>query len=379
VTGAARQMLYNRTLIEAALPQYEVGTQLGEGGFGVVLAGRHRRLARPVAIKLLTADGPDMERRFLVEAQVMAGFDHPHLVRVHDYAEAGGLCLLVMEHLPGGTLAGRIPRLSIQQSCAIGLAVADALDAVHQHGIVHRDIKPDNVLFTADGAVKVTDFGLAKLFEGTSVTTGAMLGTPAYVSPEQILGQQVGPATDVYSLGAVLYELLTGREPFGWQRSVQTVLQRHLDERPTLPAGMPPRIAAVVRQALEKDPAQRPKSAKEFALALAQAATRDLGPGWLVRAGMPLRVDDDVRAAAEGRRDTASSRDQAAPATTDNTPPPAGPDPAPPPAQPAVSPTPVPDETTWKLTPVRVLAALAVLGLLAAASIALGAYLGSAH
>ena len=346
-------MLYDRNLIEAALPQYEVGAQLGRGGFGVVLAGRHRRLNRPVAIKLLTVTDHDMERRFLAEAQVMAGLDHSHVVRVHDYAESGGLCLIVMEHLPGGTVTARIRALSLEQSCAIGLVVADALDAAHRQGVVHRDIKPDNLLFAADGAVKVTDFGLAKLFEGTTATTGAMLGTPAYVSPEQILGEQLGPATDVYSLGIVLYELLTGRLPFTRKVSVQALLRRQVNELPALPAGMPPRIAAVVGQALEKDPAARPASAKEFALALAEAATRELGSRWVLRAAMPLRVDDELRNMAAGR-------------------------PGPPaPTTPAAPHSPDPPKPGWTATPARLIAVVAALALVAAASIALGVYLGS--
>jgi len=290
-------MLFDRAQLTAALPQYEVGAELGRGGFGLVIEGRHRRLGRPVAIKILTISGPDVERRFLAEAQVMAVFDHPHVVRVHDYAESDGLCLIVMEHLPGGTLTSRIAAgLRPETACAIGLAIADALHAAHQRGIVHRDIKPDNVLFAGDGAVKVTDFGIAKLFEGSSITSGTLVGTPAYAAPEQILGQRVGPPTDVYAVGGLVYHMLTGRTPFSLELPFSAMLHHHLTQRPELPAGMPPQIASVVGQALEKEPSARPASAKAFALALATAAVADLGSSWSANADTPLRVDDDVRA-----------------------------------------------------------------------------------
>ncbi|SHN47600.1 Serine/threonine protein kinase [Cryptosporangium aurantiacum] len=290
-------MLFDRAQLTAALPQYEVGAELGRGGFGLVIEGRHRRLGRPVAIKILTISGPDVERRFLAEAQVMAVFDHPHVVRVHDYAESDGLCLIVMEHLPGGTLTSRIAEgIRPETACAIGLAIADALHAAHQRGIVHRDIKPDNVLFAGDGAVKVTDFGIAKLFEGSTITTGTLVGTPAYAAPEQILGQRIGPTTDVYAVGGLVYHMLTGRTPFSLELPFSAMLHHHLTKRPELPAGMPPRIAAVIGQALEKEPAARPASAKAFALALATAAVADFGSSWSANADTPLRVDDDVRA-----------------------------------------------------------------------------------
>ncbi|MFI5958116.1 protein kinase [Cryptosporangium sp. NPDC051539] len=291
-------MLFDRAQLTAALPQYEVGAELGRGGFGLVIEGRHRRLGRPVAIKILTISGPDVERRFLAEAQVMAVFDHPHVVRVHDYAESDGLCLIVMEHLPGGTLTSRIAEgLRPETAIAIGLAISDALHAAHERGIVHRDIKPDNVLFAADGAVKVTDFGIAKLFEGSTITTGTLVGTPAYAAPEQILGQRIGPQTDVYAVGGLIYHMLAGRTPFSLALPFSAMLHHHLNTRPELPAGMPPRIAEVVGQALEKESADRPASAKEFALALADAAAAEFGPGWSARAEIPLRVDDDIRAA----------------------------------------------------------------------------------
>ena len=371
-------MLFDRALLAAALPQYEVGEQLGRGGFGVVVQGRHKRLDRPVAIKLLTMPDPDMERRFLAEAQVMARLDHPHMVQVHDYTESNGLCVIVMELLPGGTLSARIPDLRVEQSCAIGLAIADALQAAHQRGIVHRDIKPDNVLFAADGAVKVTDFGLAKLFEGTTATTGRILGTPAYVAPEQILGQPVGPATDVYSLGVMLYHLLTGRPPFGEGAKVDALLRRQLTKPPALPAGIPPRIAAVLGHALEKDPAARPASALDFGRALAAAAAQDLERDWLLRAEMPARVDDEIRAAAAGRataaatqtrtrqpagRHSAADSDQARPWMA-----------AQPPHRPADD-----EKSNWTANRARLIAVLIALGLIAAASITLGIVLGIAH
>ncbi|GAA0251304.1 serine/threonine-protein kinase [Cryptosporangium japonicum] len=295
-------MLFDRATIVAALPSYEVGREVGSGGFGTVLEGRHRSLGRPVAIKVLAMPDAGLERRFLSEAQVMAAFDHPHVVHVHDYADDAGLCLLVMEHCPGGTLTSRLRTgLTPETACAIALSVADALHAAHRRGIVHRDVKPDNVLFAADGAAKVTDFGLAKIFEGSVVTSGSLVGTPGYAAPEQILGQPVRPATDVYALGGVTYHMLTGRPPFPADLPVREMLHRQIYGGPDLPGGLSDRFAAVLGQALTRDPAERTASAKDFALLLAAAAAAELGPDWLTRAETPLRVEEDVLRAMSDR------------------------------------------------------------------------------
>lgn len=307
------RVLFDRAKIVAALPSYDVGREVGSGGFGTVLEGRHRSLGRPVAIKVLAMPDPGMERRFLAEAQVMAAFDHPHVVHVHDYADEDGLCLLVMEHCPGGTLTARLrSRMRPETACAIALSLADALHAAHLRGIVHRDVKPDNVLFAADGAAKVTDFGLAKIFEGSVVTSGSLVGTPGYAAPEQILGQRVRPATDVYALGGVVYHMLTGRPPFPSDLPVRELLHQQIYEGPDLPGGLSDGFAAVVGRALARDPAERTASAKEFALALVAVAAAELGPDWLTRAETPLRVEEGVLGAPSGRAGAAPRHTPAA-------------------------------------------------------------------
>ncbi|MEX5712136.1 serine/threonine-protein kinase [Parafrankia sp. FMc6] len=207
-------MIVDRGRLEKALPGYRIGERLGSGRFGLVVAGRHRRLRRPVAIKVMDAEGPEgLTVDFAAEARILAGLDHPHVVRIFEYVEAAGLCLLVMELLDGGTLTRRRDTLDPPQACAVGLAVAAALEHAHAHGVLHRDIKADNILFAADGTVKVTDFGIAKLFEGSAATASGMTGTPMYMAPEQIVGGRLGPPTDLYSLGILLYRLVAGRRP----------------------------------------------------------------------------------------------------------------------------------------------------------------------
>ena len=291
-------MLIDRTEIELALPGYEIGGQIGRGGFGLVFTARHRRLGATRAVKVIVTedtDGPEPLRRFLAEAQLMTELDHPHLVRVFEYAEYGTVRLLVMEYLPGGTLTQRLSRpIPAPQACAWALAIADGLQAAHEHGVAHRDVKPDNVLFTADGLVKVSDFGIAKLFEGTAASASGLLGTPLYMAPEQFLGAPVGPASDLYSLGATVYRTLAGRAPFESNLSLAAVMRHHLQEPPAPLTGAPPHVAAVVLRALAKDPADRQSSAREFASELAKAAREDFGRGWISTAGVPLRVDPSI-------------------------------------------------------------------------------------
>ncbi|MCM3922522.1 serine/threonine protein kinase, partial [Frankia sp. AiPs1] len=288
-------MIVDRAQVAAALPGYELGDVLGRGGFGLVLAARHRELGRRVAVKVVPAAST-------VEAQLLASMDHPHIVRVHDCVRAGDLCLIVMELLGGGTLAGRAA-MAPGTACAAGLAVAAALSAAHAQGVLHRDIKPGNVLVDSAALLKVTDFGIAKIVEGAAGTASvAGLGTPAYMAPEQIQGGRLGPATDLYALGVLLHQLLTGAPPFDPTLPVQALWQHHLTTVPAPPAGVPAPVAAVILAALAKDPAARPASAHAFAVELAAAAAVAYGPRWTTRSGLVLFLDDDVRAAADGNR-----------------------------------------------------------------------------
>ncbi|MCK9902588.1 serine/threonine protein kinase [Frankia sp. Cpl3] len=290
-------MILNETRLVAALPAYELGSQLGRGAFGVVLAGRHRELGRDVAIKVLPiGQGP------MAEARLLALLDHPHVVRVFDAVTVDDLHLIVMELLAGGTLTHRAAGISTEAVCAVGLAVAAALACAHQNGVLHRDIKPENILFDRAGLLKVTDFGIAKLVEGAAAdaSASAVIGTPRYMAPEQLLAGRLSAATDLYSLATMLYELFTGKPPYGAGLPAPSLIAHHLNVPPPPPAGVPARISQVLMRALAKEPAARQPSAHAFAVELAHAAIVELGPGWLTRGGMAVRLDDDVRAAAEG-------------------------------------------------------------------------------
>ena len=221
-------------------PSYEVGSELGRGACGVVLAGQHRQLGRLVAIKQLPrafgAD-PAVRARFLAEARVLATLDHPHVVAIYDFVDHDGLCLLVMERLTGGTVWSRFHAggFTPDVSCAILLAVCSGLQHAHQHGVLHRDVKPENLMFSGAGTLKVTDLGIAKVIGGSSTLAtrhGEILGTPAYIAPEQAQGYELTPATDVYAAGTLLYELLAGRLPFPADADPATLLYRHVHEAP---------------------------------------------------------------------------------------------------------------------------------------------------
>ncbi|WP_250279545.1 serine/threonine-protein kinase, partial [Frankia sp. Cppng1_Ct_nod] len=261
--------------VVAALPNYTVGEELGTGAYGLVLAGHHRDLDRAVAIKVLsTASDGAVLTDFKTEARLLAGLDHPHVIRIYDYVESGNLCLLIMELLSGGTLGQRHRTLSAEAACAAGLAVAEALNCAHTRGILHRDIKPDNVLFTETGQLKVTDFGIAKIFDTTTVTASKIIGTPKYMAPEQIDSGRLSPATDLYALAVVLYELLSGTPPFDPTLPLMSLFRHKLEVTPPPPAGVPDSVAAVLMRTLANDPSARHPSAYAFALDLASAAAR---------------------------------------------------------------------------------------------------------
>jgi serine/threonine-protein kinase len=286
-------MASDRELMAEALPRYEIGEELGRGAWGVVYAAHHESLGRDVAVKALPTafgDDPDVKRRFRAEAKVIASLHHPHIVAIHDFVEHDNLCLLVMERLDGGTLWSRASGrgISTQDACSAVLATAVALSHAHRLGILHRDVKPQNLLFTADGTLKVTDFGIAKVLGGSqtmATTTGQVLGTPAYISPEQVLGEELTPATDVYALGTILYVLLAGDLPYPSGGSPLALLHAHAYEDP-IPLlerapEVPRPLADCVMQAIARDRLVRHASAEEFGCDLAAATNELWDAGWL--------------------------------------------------------------------------------------------------
>ncbi|WP_433680183.1 protein kinase domain-containing protein [Nocardia sp. CA-119907] len=298
--------------LRAALPAYDIGAQVGRGGCGVVLAGTHRRLGRPVAIKQIPpqfAHDEQVRRRFVAEARLLAAIDHPHVVRVFDYIEDDELCLLVMEYLPGGTVGSRFATegFDAATAVAVGLACAAGLEAAHRHRILHRDVKPSNLMFGIGGAIKLTDFGIAKIVGGdrTLVTrTGEIVGTPAYIAPEQARGQPLSPATDVYALATMLYQLLSGVLPFPPSDDHLATLFAHAFGDPIplteVAPGVPGPIADVVMRGLATDPADRFDTAELFGIALAELAASCWGGDWLAPVGIPVIGADTIVAAATG-------------------------------------------------------------------------------
>ena len=255
--------------------RYELSHLLGVGGMGRVYLARDRSLSREVALKVLEdrhAENPEFVERFRREAKAAASLSHPNMVAVYDAGEDGETPYIAMEYVPGGTLKNRIQqRGALLPRVAAGVAfeVANALAAAHEKGIVHRDIKPENVLVTDQGHSKVGDFGIARAATATAITeTSLILGSVRYLSPEQAKGEVVGPPSDLYSLGVVLYEMLTGRVPFDAENPVATAM-KHVTEEPALPRGLDPTIPealeAITLKLLKKDPKQRYESAAELA------------------------------------------------------------------------------------------------------------------
>jgi eukaryotic-like serine/threonine-protein kinase len=258
--------------------RYLLGPRLGWGGMAEVYDAYDQRLARRVAVKMLRLDltaHPSVRRRFEAEARAAARLTHPNVVGVYDTGEDDGRAYIVMERLPGETLADRfgagpVDQLWLRQ---VAIDVLDALGAAHAAGIIHRDVKPSNILLTHDGRAKVADFGIAKTVEDAPVRTavGLVIGTPAYLAPERIDGRIATPRSDLYAVGVVLYEGLTGRQPFeGTTPLAIAYLVRHEpppDPRRLRPDADPSLVAAVAR-AIAYDPEARFASAGEMAAAI---------------------------------------------------------------------------------------------------------------
>jgi WD40 repeat protein/tetratricopeptide (TPR) repeat protein/predicted Ser/Thr protein kinase len=266
-----------------AVPGYEVLGELGRGGMGVVYKARQLRPARVVALKVLLAGAHAGEQdlaRFRAEAEAVARLQHPNVVQVYEVGEEKGCPYLALEYVEGGSLADKLKGtpLSAQEAARLAEALARAVHAAHEKGVVHRDLKPANVLLTADGTPKVTDFGLAKRLDGATLhtQTGAVLGTPDYMAPEQAEGKTAGPPADIHALGALLYQMLTGRPPFLAENALDTLLRVRLEE-PVSPSVLRPKLprdlGTVCLKCLQKDPARRYASA----LAVADDLHRFLG------------------------------------------------------------------------------------------------------
>lgn len=257
---------------------YEVLEQLGRGGMGVVYKALDTRLNRHVVLKFLPPEltrDDEARQRFTTEAQAASALDHPNICTIHEIdADPDGRMFIAMAFYDGETLKQRIERgpLAINEALEIAVQMARGLAKAHAAGIVHRDVKPANVMITRDGLAKVLDFGIAKLTGATGLTkTGSTLGTASYMSPEQVHGKDVGAASDVWSLGAVLYEMLAGEQAFG-SATPLALIYAITSEAPAPLRSLRPEVSAeveaVVTRALEKAPADRFASAQELASAL---------------------------------------------------------------------------------------------------------------
>ena len=303
-----------RADLAAALDQYTLGDELGRGATGVVYLARHEPLQRLVAVKQLspelTAD-PDFRERFEVEAQVLASLRHPHIMQVFDFVNSGDMSVLVMEVLQGGTVWDlfRLRGVTQRKAVALALAACAATASAHASGVYHRDIKPENLIFDATGVVKVADFGLAYVVNGDTTKAtpdGRVYGSPAYMAPEQATGDALGVQTDVYAIGTMLYEMLSGSLPFTGLDSVAAALSARVERDPIDLRGTAPQvpfaISEVTMKAIQRDRRERHPSAEVFGMELAGAAANAWGAEWLTDSGIDVQGSPRIVNAARTLR-----------------------------------------------------------------------------
>jgi serine/threonine protein kinase len=289
------------------IDRYQIIESIGQGGMASVYRAYDTRLSREVAIKFIRTDlfGPavleELLKRFEREAKALAQFDHPHIIHVYDYGEYDDSPYLVMQFLPGGTLDSKMgAAFGWQEAVDVMLPLAQALDYAHQREVIHRDIKPANILLSAEEQPKLTDFGIAKLLQSGGLTTltetGATIGTPEYMSPEQAMGAPADHRSDIYSLGIVFYELVTGQKPFEADTPVVVII-KHINEPLPDPRDLAPdlpvAVEEVLRTALAKQPDDRFDDMTAFIDAL--EALRCAGPG---SAAQPAEVSERSTPAA---------------------------------------------------------------------------------
>ena len=290
--------------IPSSLGRYEVLEELGKGAMGVVYLARDPLIGRLVALKTFRASqamhGSELveyRTRFMREAQSAGILSHPHIVTIHDVvdgADGSGVTFIAMEYVRGSNLKELLMRgeaLPLQRVCDVVSQLAEALDYAHSKGVIHRDIKPANIIIDAQGKVKITDFGIARLETSDLTHEGQLLGTPNYMAPERILGHKVDHRTDIFSLGVVIYEMLTRQKPF--QGENLTMVSHRIVYEPFTPPrqyapGLPPGVVAVLEQALEKQPERRFSSAGALAAKLREAVTAAAGSETTVAARAPL-------------------------------------------------------------------------------------------
>src|SRR5262245_1471604 len=271
--------------------RYRLEERLGTGGMGQVWLARDTQLDRHVALKLLGTDADPL--RFEREAQAIASLSHPNICRLYDYGSAGGRVYMVFEYLPGGTLEDRLAGggpLDDRESERIVAEVAAGLAHAHDRGLIHRDLKPTNIVFDDEGRAKIADFGIARVAGKDTLTeAGTLMGTAAYMSPEQAQGGPVTPASDVYSFGVLLYRTLTGRLPFESASAVD-LLRRQLTEEPmpvrAVRPDSPASLAWVAESSLAKNPGRRPPDGR----ALADLLSGDMAPTLVAGGAAATRV-----------------------------------------------------------------------------------------
>jgi len=273
-----------RAFVKKLGKQYKLVKCLGKGGMATIFLAREESLDRLVAIKLLSQrllrDGTFV-KRFILEAKTAARLEHPNIVRIHSITAEKDVCYFIMSHIPEGTLADKLKGqpLDTNDVVRIAMEMCSALEYAHSSGVVHRDIKPSNILFASDGRAVLADFGIARSFSNATLTTeGQVLGTPRYMSPEQALGKRVDAGSDLYSLGAVLYELVTGRAPFLAENAV-SYMYKHVHVEPTPPIECNPDIPLGLNDAilrcLAKQPRDRYNSVSDLRKTLSHVITKN--------------------------------------------------------------------------------------------------------
>ncbi len=272
-------------LIGRHFGQFEIMEKIGQGGMATVYRARQISINRIVAIKVLPPTllhDPSFAERFAREVDVIAHLEHPHILPIYDYGDADGIPYIAMRFLGGGSMADMIRRGKIELNSLERpfRQVAQALDYAHRQGVIHRDLKPANVMMDENGNAYLSDFGIARVL-GSDLTGSMIIGTPAYMSPEQANGLPIDGRADIYSLGVVLFELIAGREPFKAETPMALLLKHINEPMPSLLSfreDVPQEVDAVVKKATAKDPADRYSSAGELAADFADAARQPVRP-----------------------------------------------------------------------------------------------------